>query len=540
MKIKKTLALLAALLIIPSVCSCGQDATSDSEAASSVSEQAEKSASSKSSDKDDSSAKVTTAVSSSADSSSTSVSSKSASATTAASSSKTSSSASGSGSASANNNSSSSGESSQAGNKNNSSASNSGSNSSGGTNNNSAGGNDSSGNSSSNSSDSRNNNSSNNSSGNNSSSSGSDSNANEAANNSNDNQTPQQTPAENNASNSENNSSDSPADNNNQDNQDAANDNNAETPADDSSEEEKTYTAEIVLGSTPQISGECASADGSRVVITGGGDFYITGSVDGGQIEVNTTEKVKLRLDGVGITSYSGPAILVTNAKRITVTLAEGSASVLSDVNKDKVNDAVIYSNDTLEIKGKGSLDIYAGNAHGICSDDDVIIENGTINITSVKSGIIANDDITINGGTLNIQGGTNGIKSKGTININGGYSVICGGTKEEKSSVYAAGSFSYMGGYVYAAGNTVTAPTETAYPYIVAGFTNARAAGSNVSLQLNGYEMVNMIPANNFRCIMMLAPEISDGSSFAMNIDGADYSGYTVSDVQNIFTVEE
>jgi hypothetical protein len=38
----------------------------------------------------------------------------------------------------------------------------------------------------------------------------------------------------------------------------------------------------------------------------------------------------------------------------------------------------------------------------------------------------------------------------------------------------------------------------------------------------------------------MMLAPEISDGSSFAMNIDGADYSGYTVSDVQNIFTVEE
>lgn len=307
-----------------------------------------------------------------------------------------------------------------------------------------------------------------------------------------------------------------------------------ETPT----EEQKVYTAEIILGSSPQINGINASADGSRVVITGGGDYLVSGAVDDGQIEVNTTEKVKLYLNGVSITNYSGPAILVTDAKRFIAVLMEGTSSVLQDVNKDKINDGVICSNDTVEIKGKGYLDIIAGNAHGISSDDDVVIENGNINITSVKSGIIANDDITINDGDLFIQGGTNGIKSKGTININGGYSVISGGAKEEKSSIYSLGEFNYTGGYVFAAGNTVTAPTQTAYPYIIAGFNEAQPGGSAVSLQLDGYEMISMIPHNNFKCVMMLAPEINYDSSFAIDINGSWNGYYTITELQNIFTI--
>ena len=109
----------------------------------------------------------------------------------------------------------------------------------------------------------------------------------------------------------------------------------------------------------------------------------------------------------------------------------------LSDGGKDKVNDGVIFSNDTVRLKGNGELNITANNAHGIASDDDIIIDNGTYNITSKKSGLFAHDDITINEGSLNIKGGTNGIKSKGTLNINGGNTVISGGTKEDKSSMW-------------------------------------------------------------------------------------------------------
>lgn len=302
----------------------------------------------------------------------------------------------------------------------------------------------------------------------------------------------------------------------------------------------KTYAAEITLGADPQYKGENVSVSGSKVLISGGGDYIVSGSVSDGQIEVNTTEKVKLYLNGVNIANSSGPAIQITDAKRIVIVLMDGTTTVLRDDGNDKVNDGVIFSNDTLEIKGSGALEITSGNAHGIASDDDVIIQNGTLNINSIKSGIYAHDDVTVNGGTLNINGGTNGIKSKGTININGGYSVISGGTKEEKSSVYAAGAFTYTGGYMFAAGNTVTAPSQASNPYVVAGFGTSCAAGSSVSLYLNGGEIITFTPQNNFRCVMMLAPEIASGDLFGISINGNSYGDHNISDIQNVFTIED
>ena len=211
----------------------------------------------------------------------------------------------------------------------------------------------------------------------------------------------------------------------------------------------------------------------------------------------------------------------------------------LSDGGKDKANNAVIFSNDTVRLKGNGELNITANNAHGISSDDDIIIENGTYNITSVKSGLIAHDDITINDGRLNIKGGTNGIKSKGTLNINGGYSVISGGTKEEKSSIYSENSFSYTGGYVYAAGNRVSVPTYCENPFIVADLGSAMDAGSDVKMYLNGNEMISFQPNNSFRCLMMLAPEINSGNSFRVSVNGKGSEDFSVGDGCNQYSVQ-
>ena len=321
-----------------------------------------------------------------------------------------------------------------------------------------------------------------------------------------------------------------------QNNSSSSNQQPAETPE---QPEEQVYTGEIQLGSSPHISGSNLSTSGSKAIITGGGDFHISGSVSDGQLEVNTTEKVKIFLDGVSITNSSGPAIQVTNAKRFTLVLMEGTTSELRDGGSDKINDGAIFSNDTIEIRGKGTLNITAENAHGIASDDDVVIENGNINVTAVKSGIFAHDDITLNSGNLNIQGGTNGIKSKGTVNVNGGYSIITGGTKEEKSSVYAGTALNYTGGYLFAAGNMVTAPASSANPFAVAGFSTSQSGGTSVSMYLNGREAVNFTPANNFKCVMMLSPDITEGSSFGVDIGGNYFGDYEISGTQNVFTLD-
>lgn len=306
-------------------------------------------------------------------------------------------------------------------------------------------------------------------------------------------------------------------------------------------EEVKEYTAEVTLGSSPKVSGSNVSVSGSVVTINAGGDYIFRGSVSDGQICVDTAteEKVTVVLDGVDISNSSGPAIFINEAKKCTVKVREGTVNYLSDGGKDKINDGVIFSNDTLRLKGNGELNIVSGNAHGIASDDDIIIENGTYNITSIKSGIFAHDDISITGGTLNIKGGTNGIKSKGTVNISGGITVISGGTKEEKSSIYSASTFSYTGGYVYAAGNQVSVPTYSDYPYILVDLGESAPAGSPVEMVLNGYQMAAFEPHNNFRCLLMLAPDIYSGSSFYTVIGGNGSEEFSVSDGQNLFSLK-
>lgn len=319
----------------------------------------------------------------------------------------------------------------------------------------------------------------------------------------------------------------------------------SETPVEPETPEtpvEEEYTAKVSLSDSPAVSGSGVSVSGSSVTITQSGDYYFTGSLSDGQIlvEAPSEEKVKLILDGVDITCTTGPAILINDAKKCTIELADGSSNYLTDSAKDDVNNGVIFSNDTLRIKGSGSLEITANNAHGIASDDDVIIESGTYVINSKKSGIFAHDDITINGGDLTIFGGTNGIKSKGTLNMNGGRVVVSGGTKEEKSSVYAYSAFNYTGGELYAAGNQVTAPATSVNPYIVLDLSaSPAAAGSELSLYLDGYEAVSFNPHNSYRCVIMLSPDIADGSSFSADIDGSSVGSFTVSGIQNVFKAE-
>ena len=304
--------------------------------------------------------------------------------------------------------------------------------------------------------------------------------------------------------------------------------------------EENVYTAEITLGDSPKIKGDNVTADDSIVTISAGGDYYFTGVLPDGQICVDTVteEKVTLILDNVNIHNSTGPAIFINEAKKCTVKVRDGSVNNLSDETKNKRLDGVIYSNDTIRIKGNGTLNINAGNAHGICSDDDIIIENGIINIKSKKSGLIANDDITISGGTLGIAGGTNGIKSKGTVHVTGGRSVIAGGTKEEKCSIYVAGEFSYTGGWMFAAGNQVYVPTSSANPYIVAAFGSTVPGGTSVEMVLDGVQMVSFAPHCDFRSLLMLSAEISENSSFYTVIGGESSENFTVSGTDNIFEI--
>ena len=92
--------------------------------------------------------------------------------------------------------------------------------------------------------------------------------------------------------------------------------------------------ASITLeGDTIRFEGTGAEVNGSTVTITAAGTYAISGTLNDGQIIVNTQdkEKVVLLLNNANISNASSAPIFVQNAEKTVITLAEGTENVITD-----------------------------------------------------------------------------------------------------------------------------------------------------------------------------------------------------------------
>lgn len=280
------------------------------------------------------------------------------------------------------------------------------------------------------------------------------------------------------------------------------------------------------------------SVSGNVVTITGEGTYVISGTLPDGMIEVNTTLKVKLKLNGVNITNSTGPAINITDAKRLTLTLIEGTENYLT--GGSVANDGALFTNDTLEIKGGGTLHVNGTVEHGISSDDDIIVKNGIIHVNAVKTGMMANDDITVAGGELHVVGNTNGIKSKGTLNITGGSVWTTGGPKETKSALYCATGFTLTGGSIYAIGCGATEPdmSTSTQRALSVRFSPSLAGGSTAVISSGGRTLLETCPTYAYNTIFISTPELTEGMEFNVSANGTDLGTNTLNGIVTSITV--
>ncbi len=196
-----------------------------------------------------------------------------------------------------------------------------------------------------------------------------------------------------------------------------------------------TDAAVITLeGSTASSDAAGVEISGNTVKITREGEYILSGSLQGQVvIEVAETEKVHLILNGVTIESAEGPAIYEKLSDKLIVTLAEGTVNTLSDQTAVQDGDdtiaAALYAEDDLSINGKGTL-IVSGNAgNGIHSKADLVIADGTYEITSANDGIKGRNSVLVLAGSLKIQSAADGIVSTRDDKEGKGYVVIAGGT---------------------------------------------------------------------------------------------------------------
>jgi hypothetical protein len=317
-----------------------------------------------------------------------------------------------------------------------------------------------------------------------------------------------------------------------------------ETEEDSSDDEEDAIVTLINLADIITITGEGATANGTIVNITAGGTYRIRGILTDGQVEVNTTEKVKIQLDGVSITNTSGPALMITDAKKVNLKLIKGTINTLSDAENNSENDAAIFTNDTLVIKGEGTLIVNGNNQEGISSDDDIIIENGIVHITAKDDGLNAHDDITISGGYVVIQSGGDATDSNGTTNISGGTIYAMGSIGGGDGGIDSINTFVITGGTLVATGNTSAAPDSTStQASVYINYSSNLEAGTLFNLSQNGNEVLTFAPSLAYMAVLYSSPDLitgetyqatSGGSSSGTSTDGFYQGGIYISNTDS------
>ncbi|EOT28037.1 carbohydrate-binding domain-containing protein [Enterococcus saccharolyticus] len=163
--------------------------------------------------------------------------------------------------------------------------------------------------------------------------------------------------------------------------------------------------------------------------ITEAGTYILSGETTG-QVTVNTEGNVRIILNNATITSSEGAAISIENAEKTVLELADGTTNTVEDAatRSDEEIDGAIYSSDDMIITGQGILNVTANFEDGIVGKDDLWIESGTINVTSVDGGIRGKDSLTVSGGALTIDAGGDGIKSSNDTDLGKGQLTISGG----------------------------------------------------------------------------------------------------------------
>lgn len=198
--------------------------------------------------------------------------------------------------------------------------------------------------------------------------------------------------------------------------------------------QENTVLSIFLNGTSISSTAEGVTINETTAIITRSGNYRISGSLENGQIivDTDTSSIVRLILNGCDINNQAGPAILVEKSRKTIINLPEGTINALSDgssySNPADDPNATLFSKSDLTLFGTGSLSINANYQDGISGKDGLIIKNGTFNITSKDDGLCGKDYLIIHDGNFNVQSQGDGIRSDDASNNAVGYIVIDNG----------------------------------------------------------------------------------------------------------------
>ena len=190
----------------------------------------------------------------------------------------------------------------------------------------------------------------------------------------------------------------------------------------------------IITFSGNTVSG--GELENKELIIKDEGTYILSGEATDISIKVDAPEKkVQLVLSGLTLNNSQGYAIYLREAKKVFLTLADGTENYISDAESyeitdgDTTVDGAIFSKADLTVNGKGSLTVNGNYKHGIDSKDDFICVNAKITITSKGMGIGGKDCVKLKDASLTINAGSDAIRSYNDTDSTKGFVYIESGS---------------------------------------------------------------------------------------------------------------
>ena len=251
--------------------------------------------------------------------------------------------------------------------------------------------------------------------------------------------------------------------------------------------------------------------------------------IDGTEYAVTKNTNYFIVIDGARVKINSSDDAIHTNSGNVLIKNGTLDLTTLDDG---------IHADELVKIDG-GEITVN-GSYEGI-EGAYVEIDGGTIYITASDDGINAasddesvNEHIIISGGTITVDASGDGLDSNGTIYVTGGTLIVYGPTTGADTGLDADGGILIDGGNVFVASSKemLEIPASNSKSNVLVYGVNTVRAGSEIILtNADGGEMVRITLKKQAQAIILSTPELATNGTYSLYADENLLASFSVTE---------